>query len=56
MMRIVVVLPAPLGPMNPKMLPEPKEKLTWSAAVTGPKIRVTFSTFTSIFHSWTHSP
>ncbi len=32
--RIVVVLPAPLGPRRPKISPSPTEKLTPSTALT----------------------
>lgn len=35
-MRMVVVLPAPLGPRKPVMTPGSTEKLRLSTAVTGP--------------------
>ena len=38
-MRIVVVLPAPLGPINPQISPADTEKLTLSTALTLPKLR-----------------
>ncbi len=34
--RIVVLLPAPLGPMNPKISPLPMEKLRSSTATKSP--------------------
>src|SRR5690242_6543062 len=43
-MRMVVVLPAPLGPRKPTISPLATWKLTWSTAWTGPKYFVTFST------------
>ena len=35
--RIVVVLPAPLGPSNPNVSPTPIRRSTWSTAVRAPK-------------------
>src|SRR5665647_577906 len=39
-----VVLPAPLGPMSPRISPSLMWKLTWSRATTPPKRKVTLST------------
>ena len=39
-----VVLPAPLGPMTPRISPGATSKLTWSTATTPPKRRDTLST------------
>src|SRR5437879_143110 len=38
-MRMVVVLPAPLGPSRPKISPGRASKLTWSTAYTSPRRR-----------------
>src|ERR1043165_6408677 len=38
-MRMVVVLPAPLGPSRPKISPARASKLTWSTAWTRPRRR-----------------
>src|ERR1035438_1215587 len=40
-MRMVVVLPLPLGPMNPKTLPSGTVRERSSTAVTSPKVLVT---------------
>src|SRR5450759_5461637 len=39
-MRIVVVLPAPLGPRKPKTSPRRTERLRWSTASVLPKLLV----------------
>src|SRR4051794_33195419 len=44
-MRMVVVLPAPLGPRNPTISFSVTWKLTWSTAWIGPKYLVRFSTW-----------
>ena len=43
MMRIVVDLPAPLGPRKPVTRPGSAVKLTWSTAVKSPYFLVTDS-------------
>ena len=43
-MRMVVVLPAPLGPMSPKTTPSPMENETSSTAVWSPNRLWIFST------------
>src|SRR6185436_4803617 len=45
-MRIVVDLPAPFGPRNPKICPSRTRKVMWSTAVKSPKVRVRFSAST----------
>src|SRR5436190_6043827 len=45
-MRIVVDLPAPFGPRNPKICPARTRKVMWSTAVKDPNVRVRFSTST----------
>src|SRR6476469_434723 len=42
-----VVLPAPLGPISPRISPSLMSKLTWSSAVTPPNRMVTSSTSSS---------
>ena len=44
--RIVVDLPAPLGPRNPRTSPRSTAKLTSSTAVTGPKRFASLSSLT----------
>src|SRR5689334_19969828 len=44
-MRMVVVLPAPLGPRKPTISPRATSKLMWSTASTGPKYLVRVSTW-----------
>src|SRR5215471_13771474 len=48
-MRMVVDLPAPLGPRTPKIWPSRTRKEMWSTAVKLPKTRVRFSTSTDQF-------
>ena len=43
--RIVVVLPAPLGPSRPTISPRPTSKLIWSTALTDPYCFVSRSTW-----------
>src|SRR5262245_59733402 len=43
-MRMVVVLPAPLGPRKPTTSPRSTSKVTPSMAITGPKYLVRFWT------------
>src|SRR5215470_15186454 len=42
-----VVLPAPFGPIRPKISPRYNENATWSSATTPPKRSVTSSTSSS---------
>src|SRR5262245_23006243 len=42
-----VVLPAPLGPMSPRISPSYRVSETWSSATTPPKRSVTLSTSSS---------
>ncbi len=46
-MRMVVVLPEPLGPRKPKMSPRRTSKLTWSTATKEPKRRARPSAWTA---------
>ena len=39
--RMVVVFPAPLGPMNPYNPPRGTSRSRWSTAVSGPNVLVT---------------
>jgi hypothetical protein len=44
-MRMVVDLPAPLGPRNPSTSPRSTVNETWLTATLGPNVLLKFSTF-----------
>ena len=46
--RIVVVLPAPFGPINPQICPSFTSSDRLSKAVTGPKVFVTWLTLITL--------